>query len=156
MKKSVFAVFILLLAYSSSSYCQLAVGYGTDGNTLSLGTSPAKKMWGELRVNTSEYKQADWAHSDRGITQAYFMLNLFQGKNATLYCGGGLGINLLSAGNNKWVSANVPVGLKANPLTKFPELFIFGEYNPMIIIADGVPVIHSVSFGFRYILSKKE
>ena len=156
MKKSALAVFILLLAFSSSTYCQLAVGYSVDGNTLCLGTSPAKKIWGEIRVNTSEYSQSDWSHSDRGITQAYFMFTIFNGKNASLYCGGGLGVNLLSTGNDKWLSANIPVGLKVNPLTKFPELFIFGEYDPMIIIADGVPVIHSVSVGFRYILSKKE
>ena len=80
---------------------QMAVGYNTDGNTLSLSLNPFSKFWGEFRVNTTQYNQASWSYSDRGMN-------------------------------------------------------LTGEYTPMIVISEGVPVIHSVSVGFRLILIKIE
>ena len=156
MKKSKIIFSILLVSITFSSYGQFAVGYGTDGNTLSFSTNPSKKLWGELRVNTKPYNQADWSYNDRGITQAYILANLFTSDKVSLYIGGGLGMNLLSEESDKWVSVNVPLGLKLNPLTSVPNLFLFGEYNPMVITSEGTPIIHCMSVGFRYILSKKE
>lgn len=156
MKKINILVLILLLTLTCSSYSQLAVGYQTDGNTLSVSTNPLNKLWGELRVNTKEYNQAGWSYSDKGITQAYLMLKLFSSKNVTLFAGGGVGVNSLSKGNDLWVSVNVPVGLRMNPFVSLPDFYLVGEYNPMIITVDGIPVIHSVALGFRYILGKKE
>jgi hypothetical protein len=156
MKKFQVVFIILLLTISFSSYGQFAVGYGTDGNTLSFSTNPSKKLWGELRVNTKPYDQADWSYNDRGITQAYLLANIFTSEKVSLYVGGGLGMSLLSEQKDKWTSVNIPIGLKLNPLTSLPNLFLFGEYNPMIITSQGAPIIHSMSVGFRYILSKKE
>jgi hypothetical protein len=156
MKKSLTVISILFFALTSFTYGQLAVGYGTDGNTLSLSTNPLKKLWGEFRVNTKEYNLAAWSYSDRGITQAYMIVRIFSSKNVSLYTGLGAGINILSKDNDKWISGNVPVGLRMNPFNALPNLFLIGEYDPMIIITEDIPVIHSVSLGFRYRLSKKE
>jgi hypothetical protein len=156
MKKTTLFTLVLLFAATFSSYGQLAIGYNTDGNTLCLSTSPLNRFRGEFRVNTRSYNQAGWSYSDRGITQAYMLVTIYSAKSASLYSGGGLGVNLLSEGNDKWLSVNIPLGLKMNPFTALPDLFLFGEYNPMIIAADGIPIIHSVSLGFRYILSRKE
>jgi hypothetical protein len=154
MKKTTTFILILLLALTSSAYGQLAVGYSTDGNTLCLSSNPLHKFWGEFRVNTKEYNQANWSYNDRGITQAYLLVTLFSSKNVTLYLGSGVGVNALSEGGDKWVSVNIPVGLKMNPFASLPNFFLAGEYDPMIITYDDIPVIHSVSLGFRYILGK--
>ena len=155
MKKITFLVFILL-TLTCSLYSQLAVGYQTDGNTLSVSTNPLNKLWGELRVNTKEYNQAGWSYSDKGITQAYLMLTLFSSKNITLFAGGGVGINTLSKGSDLWVSANVPVGVRMNPFVSLPDFYLVGEYNPMIIIKKDIPTIHCMALGFRYIIGRKE
>ncbi len=156
MKKSAIVVLILFVALTFSAYGQLATGYGTDGNTLCLSTNPLHKLCGEFRVNTKSYNQADWSYNDRGITQAYLLVTLFSSANVSLYTGGGLGVNLLSEGNDKWMSVNIPIGLRMNPFSKLPNLFLTGEYDPMVIIVDNVPIIHSISLGFRYIISRKE
>ena len=156
MKKSATFILILFLALTSSAYSQLAVGYNTDGNTLCLSTNLLHKFWGEFRVNTKAYNQANWSYNDRGITQAYLLVTLFSSKNVSLYLGGGVGVNALSEGGDKWVSVNIPLGLKMNPFASLPNLFLVGEYDPMIITPDDIPIIHSVSLGFRYILSKNE
>jgi hypothetical protein len=156
MKKSAIVILILFVALTVSTYGQLAAGYGTDGNTLCLSTNPLHKLCGEFRVNTKSYNQADWSYNDRGITQAYLLVTLFSSANVGLYTGGGLGVNLLSEGNDKWMSVNIPIGLRMNPFSKLPNLFLTGEYDPMVIIVDNVPIIHSISLGFRYIISKKE
>ena len=156
MKKYTVFIFLILLFTTCEAFGQLAVGYGTDGNTLSLSTDPQHVLCGEFRVNTKAYNQSDWSHSDRGITQAYLLVRIFSSTNVSLYTGAGLGVNLLTEGSEKWVSANVPVGLRINPFEKLPDLFIVGEYTPMIIIEEDVPIIHTVSLGFRYRLSKGE
>jgi len=156
MKKLSTVILIFLFLLTFSTYGQLAIGYNTDGNTLCLSTNPLKKFCGEFRVNTKAYNQADWSYSDRGITQAYLLVTIFSSKNVTLYSGGGLGVNFLSEGSDKWLSVNIPLGLKMNPFSTLPDLFIVGEYDPMIITKDDIPIIHCVSIGFRYILSKKE
>jgi hypothetical protein len=155
MKKSAICIAILLFIFTASSYCQLSVGYSTDGNTLGITTNPLNKLWGEFRVNTKGYNQADWSYNDRGITQAYCMFRIFNSKFVSLYIGGGVGSNLISE-NDKWISGNIPLGIKMNPFVSIPNFYFTGEYNPMIILADGAPIIHSVSIGFRYVLSKKE
>jgi hypothetical protein len=156
MKKSFLILGVLILLTTAAAYSQIAAGYSTDGNTLALSTNPVKMLWAELRVNTKEYNQASWSYSDRGITQAYMMARVFSSKIVTLYAGIGAGANLLSKADDKWVSGNVPVGIRINPFKSVPNLFLTGEYDPMIIIADDVPVIHSVSIGFRFWLSKAE
>jgi hypothetical protein len=156
MKKSTTIISLLLFLISFSATGQMAVGYGTDGNTLSLSSNPTHKLWGEIRVSTKSYNQADWSYSDRGITQVYMLSNIFTSGKANLYAGLGFGANLLSRGNDIWISVNIPVGLKMNPFASLPDLFLFGEYTPMIIAKEGPPVIHCMSVGFRYILSKKE
>jgi len=156
MKKNAIVILILLFTLTFSTSGQLTVGYNTDGNTLSLSTNPMHRICGEIRVNTKAYNQADWSYNDRGITQTYLLITLFSSANVGLYTGGGLGVNLLSEGNDKWLSVNVPLGLRMNPFSKLPNLFFIGEYDPMVIISDDVPIIHCVSLGIRYILSKKE
>jgi hypothetical protein len=156
MKKFITVMFILFWTLTCSIYCQIAVGYNTDGNTLCISTNPLHQFSGEFRVNTKAYNQASWSYTDRGITQAYLIFNLFSSKNVTLYLGGGVGVNSLSEGSDKWLSVNIPVGLKMNPFATLPNFFLVGEYDPMIITSDDTPIIHSVSLGFRYILSRKE
>lgn len=156
MKKTEILTFIFLFTLTLSTAGQLALGYNTDGNTLSLSTDPLNKLWGEFRVNTKSYNQADWSYNDPGITQAYLLVKVFSAANASLYSGGGLGANLLSDENDKWMSINIPFGLRMNPFNRLPDLFIIGEYNPMIIISEDVPVIHCVSIGFRYRLIRAE
>jgi hypothetical protein len=156
MKKTIILIFILICAFTFSTSGQFAIGYNTDGNTLSLSTNPLHSLWGEFRVNTKAYNQADWSHNDRGITQAYLLVQLFSSSNVTIYIGGGLGVNLLSEGSDKWLSINIPLGIRMNPFAKMPNLFLVGEYDPMIITSKGTPVIHCVSLGFRYRLSKGE
>ncbi|MEI8226343.1 MAG: hypothetical protein WCG82_10495, partial [Bacteroidota bacterium] len=133
MKKIITVSAIILFTITVSSYGQLAVGYNTDGNTLCLSTNPLHKFWSEFRVNTNSYNQASWSYNDRGITQVYMMVKIFTANNVNLYSGGGLGMNLLSNDEEKWVSVNVPVGLRINPFTALPDLYLVGEYNPMII-----------------------
>jgi len=154
MKSLYIAILILAVAVLPVSG-QLAAGYSTDGNTLSLSYNPFNKLWGEVRVNTSQYNQASWSYSDRGITQAYFMMKVFSMTNACLYAGAGPGVNLLSD-EEKWISVNIPAGIAVNPFTKLSNLYITGEYNPMIVISEGVPVIHTVSLGLRFLLVKAE
>ena len=153
MKKIILLSLVVLTA-TGISFAQVAVGYNTDGNTLILSTNPENRVWGEFRVNTKAYNQAPWSYSDRGITQGYFLAELFSAGNIALYAGGGLGVNLLSKDDDKWVSVNIPAGLKMNPFGKLPGLYLFGEYDPMIVVAEGVPVIHCISAGFRFILRK--
>jgi hypothetical protein len=156
MKKTANLILIILITANCVTYGQLAVGYNTDGNTLSLSINPAGKFWGELRINTKAYNQASWSYSDRGIPQVYFIANIFTSQNVTLYAGAGAGMNILSKDNEKWTSVNIPVGLKTNPFSKLSHLYLFAEYNPMLITKDELPVIHTVSLGFRFIFSKKE
>jgi hypothetical protein len=156
MKKYSTVFLILLFAVTFSTNGQLAIGYNTDGNTLSISTNPLNKFWGEARGNTRAYNQAGWSYSDRGITQAYFLITIFSSKNISLYSGGGLGANFLSDVKDKWASINIPVGIKMNPFESLPYLYITGEYDPMIVTSDNLPVIHCMSLGFRFILSKKE
>ena len=152
------AIFILLLFITAiiPVNSQLAVGYNTDGNTLSLSLNPFNKLWGEVRVNTKSYNQASWSYNDRGITQAYLMVKIFSMTNACLYAGAGTGVNLLSDESDKWISINIPVGISINPFSRFPDLFLTGEYDPMLIPAEGIPVIHCVSLGLRYRLTRAE
>ena len=152
MKKNVFLIFTFLFARILSATGQLAIGYNTDGNTISLSTDPLNRFWGEFRINTKSYNQAGWSYSDRGITQLYLLTSVFSAKNAILYAGGGLGANLLSE-DDKWLSINIPLGIRFNPFVKLPDLFISGEYCPMIITSEGIPVIHGVSLGLRYRLT---
>ena len=156
MKKSTAVTLILLFALMFTTNGQLAIGYNTDGNTLCISTNPLNKFFGEFRVNTKSYNQATWSYSDRGITQAYMLVTIFSTKNVSLYSGGGLGVNFLSEGNDKWLSVNVPIGIKMNPFDKFPDLLLIGEYDPMIITSNDIPIIHCISFGFRYTLKKLE
>ena len=156
MKNSVIVILILLFVLSSSIYGQLAAGYNTDGNTLCISTNPLNKLSGEFRVNTKSYNQATWSYSDRGITQVYLLVSIYSSDIVSLYTGGGLGVNFLSEGSDKWLSVNIPLGLKMNPFSKLPDLFIIGEYDPMIITSADIPIIHCISLGFRYILKKKE
>lgn len=156
MKKSAIVLLILIVSLPFSAYGQLAIGFGTDGNTLCLSTNPLRKLFGEFRVNTKSYNQADWSYNDRGITQAYLLVTIFSSANVGLYTGGGLGVNLLSEGNDKWMSVNFPIGLRMSPFSKLPYFFLTGEYDPMLIISDNIPIIHSISLGFRYIISLKE
>lgn len=154
--KNVAFILLFLFSITQFSYSQLAVGYNTDGNTLSLSLKPFNKMWGEVRVNTTSYNQASWTYSDRGITQAYLMLRILPMSNANLFAGAGLGVNLLSDESPKWMSINIPVGLSLSPFTRFPDLFLTAEYNPMIVPEEGLPVIHTVSLGFRCRLTRGE
>lgn len=149
MKKNSILILIILFALTLSAAGQLAIGYNTDGNTISLSTDPLNKLWGEFRVNTKSYNQAGWSYSDQGITQAYLITSVFSATNAILYAGGGLGINLFSE-NDKWLSINIPLGIRFNPFTKLPDLFISGEYCPMIVTSESIPIIHCVSLGLRY------
>ena len=155
MKKSAYLLFLLCLV-SFPGYCQIEVGYNTDGNTLALSTNSLNKLWGEIRVNTKYYNQASWTYSDRGITQTYFMVNVFNKSNSSLYVGIGAGMNLLSKESDKWFSINIPVGIKISLFKTLPDLAIIGEYNPMFIIQEGVPAVQSVSLGFRYRIIKEE
>ena len=156
MKKIITVSALFLFILTVSAYGQLAIGYNTDGNTLSLSTNPLNKLWGEFRVNTKFYNQASWSYNDRGITQEYLLVKIFTSSNVSLYSGVGLGMNLLSKDVEKWVSVNVPVGLRINPFVSLPDLYFIGEYNPMIVVNEKIPVIHSVSLGFRYILRRKQ
>lgn len=155
MKKYAYLLFLLCLI-SIPAYCQIEVGYNTDGNTLALSTNSSKKIWGEIRVNTKAYNQASWTYSDRGITQTYFMVNIFNKSNSSLYGGIGAGMNLLSGESDKWFSINIPMGIKIYPFKNLPDLAIIGEYNPMLIIQEEVPAIHSVCLGLRYRITKEE
>lgn len=136
------------------SHGQPALGYNTDGNTLSLSFNPYSKLWGEFRVNVSSYKQASWTISDRGITQIYIMSRILPMENACFFAGIGTGVNLLTEGEDKWLSVNIPAGISIIPFSRFPDLFLTGEYNPMIVVQEGLPVIHTVSIGMRYRLRK--
>jgi len=156
MKKFTTFIFILLFFTAGQAFGQLAAGYSTDGNTLSLSLDPLNKIFGELRVNTRSYNQADWSHSDAGIVQLYCLVNVFSVTNVSLYTGVGLGSNLLTEGTERWISVNVPVGLRINPFDKFPNLFFIGEYTPMVVAEEGIPIIHTVSLGFRYRFIKGE
>lgn len=154
MKKIFAFSLILFFMITAGIKSQLAVGYNTDGNTLCLSYSPVNKLWGEFRINTREYNQAGWSYNDLGITQLYCLVSVFSAKDVVLYAGGGLGVNFLSEGSDKWLSINIPVGLKTNPFSKIPDLYIFGEYDPMIVTNEDIPIIHCISVGFRYVLRK--
>ena len=134
MKRKLISGFIILFFLTISANAQLALGYNTDGNTLCLSYSPINRVWGEFRINTRDYSQSGWSHSDRGITQVYCLASLFTANGIVFYAGGGAGVNLLSTDNEKWASINVPVGLKLNPFSKFPGLYLFGEYDPMSLL----------------------
>lgn len=150
------SIFILAFLFASSftSSGQLAVGYNTDGNTLCLSTNPENRLWGEFRVNTKAYNQAPWSYSDRGITQVYILISVFEAKDVTLYSGGGLGINLLTETTERWLGINAAAGLRINPFEKLPGLYLIGEYVPMLVAMEDVPIIHTLSAGFRFVLRK--
>ncbi|HOU95659.1 MAG TPA: hypothetical protein PLN06_03435 [Bacteroidales bacterium] len=156
MKNIHVLTFILLFAGTLSVSGQLAVGYNSDGNTLSLSTNPINKLWGEFRVNPKSYSQAPWSYSDKGITQAYVLTKIFNTRNIDFYAGGGIGANLLSEDDSKWMSINIPMGIRLLPFEKFSELYLTAEYNPMLIIEEDVPIIHTVSVGVRILLIKGE
>lgn len=156
MKKLIIILLTLSISGLSFVYGQMAVGYNTDGNTLLLSTSPLKTLWGEFRINTKAYNQASWTYSDRGITQLYLSARVFNAQNVIFYAGGGLGANLLSEDKDKWLSINIPAGIRIQPFTKYPGLLITGEYNPMFVVEEDVPIIHSVSAGLRILLIKGE
>jgi len=145
---------IILAASCFASYGQLAIGFNTDGNTLCLSTNPENRIWGEFRVNTRAYNQSPWSYSDRGITQAYVLTPVFEAKDITLYAGAGLGINLLTETTERWLSINIPAGLRINPFEKLPGLYLIGEYTPMLVVMEDVPIIHTLSAGFRWVLRK--
>ena len=151
-----FSIFVLVLVMAPvfKASGQLAVGYNTDGNTLTLSTNPENRVWGEFRVNTKAYKQAPWSYSDRGITQVYVLTSVFDAKDVTLYAGGGLGINLLTETTERWLSINAAAGLRINPFEKLPGLYLIGEYVPMFVVIEDVPIIHTLSAGFRFMLRK--
>lgn len=144
--------FFLVSNYTSSG--QMAVGYNHDGNTLCLSTNPDSRLWGEFRVNTRSYNQSPWSYNDRGITQAYLLTHVFEAKEVTLYAGGGLGINLLTETTERWLSINIPAGLRINPFEKLPGLYLIGEYTPMFVVTENVPIMHTLSAGFRFVLRK--
>ena len=150
MKKSILLCLLFILVCTIRNNAQVSAGYNSDGNTLSVSAEITGRLTGEFRVNTKYYNQASWTYNDRGITQAYVIAGLFQASDATLYAGAGIGLNLLSEDSEKWVSINIPVGIRINPFSKLPNLYLTGEYNPMIVAAGGIPMIHSVSAGFRY------
>jgi len=156
MKKRTVLLILVFVIETMKTFGQIGVGYGNDGHTILMSINSPKKIWGELRVNTRAYNQASWSFSDRGIAQAYVLVNLFTAQSITLYGGAGIGCNIISNDNDKWASVNLPIGLKANPFAKISNFYIFGEYDPMIIPKDDVPVIHCVSFGFRFVLKKAE
>ena len=156
MKKIIPLIALLLIASALPSHCQLAVGYNTDGNTLSLSYNPTEKIIVEFRANTKPYNQADWEVNDRGITQLYGMFQFFSSGKVGLYAGGGIGANLLSENSDKWFSVNIPLGIKINPFASLPNLYIIGEYDPMIVTIEGIPIIHCMSVGFRYVLSRQQ
>jgi len=156
MKKIILAALPLLCVIAAPLNAQISVGYNTDGNTLSVSAAICDRLTGEFRINTKYYNQASWSYNDRGITQLYVATDLFSAVDATLYAGAGLGMNLLSDESDKWISINIPLGIKINPFSKLPNLFLTGEYDPMVIIAEGIPIIHSVSAGFRYKLIRGE
>jgi hypothetical protein len=155
MKNNLILLILLLMLSLFPTNGQMALGYNTDGNTLSLSTNPDNRVWGEFRVNTKSYSQAPWSYSDRGITQVYALAGIFNARNVILYAGGGVGANLL-ANDEKWLSVNIPAGIRIAPFTKFPGVIVTGEYNPMLVVAETVPIIHSMSIGLRILLLKGE
>ena len=156
MKKIITLMALLLIASALPSYCQLAVGYNTDGNTLCLSYNPLEKLTVEFRANTKPYNQADWEYNDHGITQLYGLVQFFSSEKVSLYAGGGLGSNLLADNSDKWLSVNVPMGIRVNPFASLPNLYIIGEYDPMFVFADDIPMINCMSLGFRYVLRKSD
>jgi hypothetical protein len=156
MKKTIFLAIIIVFSISHNTSAQIGIGYNTDGNTLLISTNPLHKFWGEFRINTKPYNQASWSYNDRGIMQLYMEFNIYSSKNVSLYTGGGLGVNFLTEGSDNWISANIPLGIKMNPINALPDLYLVGEYVPMIVIIDKIPTIHCISLGFRYVLHKKE
>ena len=156
MKKFIPLVAFLLIVPALPSHCQLAVGYNTDGNTLCLSYNPLEKVIVEFRANTKPYNQADWEFNDRGITQLYGIYQFYSSDKVGLYAGGGVGSNLLSEDSEKWLSINIPLGIRVNPFASLPNLYIIGEYDPMIIAVEDIPIIHCMSVGFRYVLSRQQ
>ncbi len=156
MKKISTLMALMLVVSALPSYCQLAVGYNTDGNTLCFSYNPLEKLTVEFRANTKPYNQADWEYNDRGITQLYGIFQFFSSGKVSLYAGAGIGSNLLAENSDKWVSANVPLGIRVNPFASLPNLYIIGEYDPMFVFADDIPMINCMSVGFRYIIRKGE
>ena len=156
MKRLLLATLHLMFIIAVPLKAQISAGYNTDGNTLSISAEICSRLTGEFRVNTKYYNQASWSYNDRGITQLYVITGVFSATDATIYAGAGLGMNLLSEESDKWISINIPVGIRINPFSKLPNLYLTGEYNPMIIAAEGVPMIHSISAGLRYKLLRGE
>jgi len=149
--------FILIVVFAGMmvpAESQVSVNYYFDGNTLGISTSPNKKFWGEFRVNTTSYIHSSWSYADRGITQVYFCFKLASDENAALYSGLGAGVPLLSE-ETGWASINIPLGIQLSPFKQIPGLFLTGEYNGMAAIVDGVEIINTLSFGFKYLFQKK-
>lgn len=151
MKKLFIVLFLIGVLFSAAA--QVSVNYYYDGNTLGISSSPDKKSWVEFRVNTTSYNHAPWSYADRGITQAYFCFKLAEENKAALYSGIGGGIPLLS-NEIGWASINVPLGIQIQPSDRFPGLYITGEYNGMAVISDGVDIINTLSFGFKFRIQK--
>jgi hypothetical protein len=152
MKKVIPLIAFLIIVLANPSHCQIGIGYNTDGNTLCLSYNPLGKVIVEFRANTKPYNQADWEVNDRGIVQLYGIFTFFSSGKISLYAGGGLGSNLLSENSDKWLSVNIPVGIRVNPFASIPDLYIAGEYDPMIVAIENIPIIHCMSVGFRYII----
>lgn len=139
--------------------------YSIDYSILDIAIAPDETLWigtngGGLGHMTD--KGITWYTSNNSGLPSDYVRNVEVAPNGNIWfssCAfrlGGLGMNLLSKDEEKWVSINVPVGLRMNPFTALPDLYLVGEYNPMIIAIDKIPVIHTVSLGFRYILNKKQ
>lgn len=151
MKRTVFLILSLLAIYSTCINAQIAAGYYYDGNMISLSTNPdASKMY-EIRVSTTSFRQASWGYSQNGVVQGYFLFEVLQNEPFRLYGGIGIGAPILSNLNweDQWVSLNIPLGIRCNPFTRFPDFYILGEYLPMITLTEGKDVINAVSFGFK-------
>ena len=156
MKKIISLFALLIIASALPSHCQLAVGYNTDGNTLCLSYDPQEKLTVEFRANTKPYNQTDWEYNDLGITQLYGIVRFFSSEKISLFAGGGLGSNLLSRNSDKWLSLNIPLGIKVNPFVSLPDLYIIGEYDPMLVFDEDIPMINCMSLGFRYIITRRD
>lgn len=151
MKRTAFLILSLLAIYSTCTNAQIAAGYYHDGNMISLSTNPAASKMYEIRVSTTSFKQAGWNYNQNGVVQGYFFIDLLQNEPFRLYGGLGIGAPLLADLNweDQWVSLNIPLGIRCNPFTRFPDLYILGEYLPMITLTEGKDVINTVSFGFK-------
>ena len=145
----------LMLFCFSPGKSQISVNYYYDGNTVGISADPVNKHWWELRMNTYSYRQTNWSYSERGIIQAYYCRKIFSEQKVDLYAGIGPGAPIFKE-DFDWFSINIPIGLQINPFDKLPAFYIVGEYNPMIVIEDGLDLINAVSIGFKYAIRWKK